>query len=211
MLVGLLGVALGLVGEVLGGLCLGGGVLGVGVGDGLLLVGDRLGVLSGQDDEAGGGVGVGVGGAELDGVVGRVGDLFGRLAGVDGGLGGDVGVAGGLRRGRECLGRLRVGGVRLRQCLADCACWKPEELPSLQVTRHFFVSRNVIHKASVGGSRFRRSKVSVVLTPRVRGGRDAAAVLQQVDCWGSASMEAEPQRWTLIRWRCGFASSSPGQ
>ncbi|MFD8008340.1 hypothetical protein [Streptomyces mirabilis] len=111
MLVGLLGVALGLVGDVLGGLGLGGGVLGVGVGDGPLLFGDRLGVLSGQDDEAGGGVGVG--GAELDGVVGRVGDLFGGCAGVDGGLGGDVLVAGGLRRGRECLARFCVRRVGL--------------------------------------------------------------------------------------------------
>ncbi|MEU9547190.1 DUF2220 domain-containing protein, partial [Streptomyces mirabilis] len=33
--------------------------------------------------------------------------------------------------------------------------WKPEELPSSQVTRHFLVSRRVTHRHRIGGSRLR--------------------------------------------------------
>ncbi|MEE1806964.1 hypothetical protein PUR32_12155, partial [Streptomyces sp. BE133] len=59
------------------------------------------------------------------------------------------------------------GKLASRKCLADCACWKPEELPSSQVTRHFLVSRRVIHRHRIGGSRL--SGIKALL---VRGQKD---------------------------------------
>lgn len=82
VLVGDLRVALCLIGEVLGGGRLGLRVRRVGVGDGLLLVGDRLGRLPGQHDQARGRVGGDEGRAELDRVVRRLGDpMPGRAGG----------------------------------------------------------------------------------------------------------------------------------
>lgn len=56
------------------------------------------------------------------------------------------------------------GKLASRKCLADPACWKPEELPSSQFTRHFLVSRRVIHRRRIGGSRLSGG-------PRARTGR----------------------------------------
>ncbi|MEE1805111.1 protein kinase domain-containing protein, partial [Streptomyces sp. BE133] len=53
------------------------------------------------------------------------------------------------------------GKLASRKCLVDYACWKPQELPSSQVTRHFLVSRNVIHSHQIGGSRLNLCRIDL--------------------------------------------------
>ncbi|WP_392756172.1 hypothetical protein [Streptomyces sp. LN590] len=43
---------------------------------------------------------------------------------------------------RKC----RYGQIASRECLVDRVCWKREELPSSQLTRHFLVSGRTIHR-----------------------------------------------------------------
>ncbi|MEU3657905.1 hypothetical protein AB0E67_35215, partial [Streptomyces sp. NPDC032161] len=72
---------------------------------------------------------------------------------------------------------LEYGKLASRKCLADRACWKPQELPSSQVTRHFLVSRRAIHGRHIGGSRLsRRSLLADVANLTARNGRLSAHI-----------------------------------